>query len=1782
MALPTVAPTAFPKAPGLLAATLKPYAGITSDEEELLSALPGLAPQATAFAAPVPGVATAQKSTLEALQALTGGAVDSDPRGWTPAEAAGQTERAIARIGQVNPELARDLQQKRTGRPAEEPDRGFFGDLVDGLGDALGGIKDGLFAVLEVIDRPRRAIMEMLADEEGDAWWENAWEGLTGKSTSGFGDVLKKHDILQGDDAFSVWASRILGFVGDVALDPVTYLSLGAGAVGRRVAGTATAKVTMRARMAAAESPFLSTVAARTGMTQEQLIEGVITKTLTVGTKKARTGMERAGGAIDDFLGDVIRDTAKQTGVTVHDDAIGGLLHMAREAGDTEILRNTLRAADDVTKIVTSTGNLSRVPNDVIEKLGYAGVDKATLQRGLVDVVKASRGATPLLGGKTIRSVYQQGRGAAAALGQPRFGLPFAPFGIRWQTHRIVPFDMSKLSFQVGRRFMAGLSGQMKLMKMVRNGSADISHLKAWFDDGWKGLAARDAKMGTSVAKALRPGTGFGRISSPFYSLSESIGGVTAHLTPHARMLRGGGLAGIITADAHTTYKALQENVADSIQNVNKNNLRPDQPVIPLVPREFQTNISDSFYRKRAQEDVDTLFEELDEYTRLMPTDEARRLGASPYWERRIEQYRIDSIADGTFDPEDLAVLELYRDRAVGAEKAIKEAGAAGQRTPEQMLESADYYAQAARKSHEELNVAGQEDALWTDDVLTKNDLRPEDAERTTKFADERVRGKVYLIDGADDAPGEATGVGIDQILDSSDFGTVRGYHGRAVAPLRERTGPPLHVNHRTQAAGEPGPRGEGPMEELIGLLQGQEPRPQKVFQNVFEVMDADGKYLGGASVLDSADGPVLSVVTPKDLPRVTRGRAMIRAVEEAKAKLGWSDDDVFAAAERGGFSDEGRRVFDNYKKRLKAGKLRSNVERGHRHAVRLRKPASEETLAEAVDQAKKGLAASRKRYNKAGDKVDGITDDDMRRIVEDEQEMRDLLGRSTADVLRRQGFDGVVSQDGTRVVVFASDQGVAPVWRVNDNAAKLSDDLGVVPRVFTADVMEMATGQLGRGAAGVPVLLRRLERETAGLRLKDAERRAREILGKDGINVGVAQKVFERDAVKVIARRAADVGGQIGAAHLGQVGRRVDSFGWTKSVLAGDAVGVRRWEYDFDAALEEMARGEVPLMKAIERAAKLDAHKNRIEDTAHTIAQRLAAARRAVDDETGGFFVRREANLERRSKQLGTELDGITQEWRAAVDEANRLTARLQTSEARPIAAMVKAEDAFNQAGLEVLDWMPGLSDMAMPRFMAQEFLNAMKGFPRITAAHTDWKRFMAWWKEWATYVNPGFHIRNLQGSWFNNWLGGVSTGDYVFAGRIRRAAHDVAMGKGKTSRWARTKVMTKDAANVREMGIQTINGKALKEATYLDLALEVQDLSGMATTHGRAFAEGRVGAEAMEDMLRKRGIIGIRRWKKWGRSAGTSSENLVRTAAWVRGMKTTGGDMAGARAFTMMRHGDYQDLTDTEYKWIRDLIPFYKWMRTNTPLQVHQLLENPGKLLAVRKAQEAAWGIQGKDYDEEKYKLPSWMREAFTVPFGGGEGGPFEVVMADLPMSDLGVGTREFFSSFLPVVRPFLESYVAEQETFTGRPLTGKPVEVSGFFSAFLPFMQAVGLVDSRNGKNFISDKTANLLNIVPVFTRFRNWMYEDPKRVKLRMRGLASMAFGVTPRPVDEDQLVATELDFFYSNVEPELTRLREMGYPLPTTDDLADVIGTTDQVLANLGIDSASLSELGREE
>ena len=74
-----------------------------------------------------------------------------------------------------------------------------------------------------------------------------------------------------------------------------------------------------------------------------------------------------------------------------------------------------------------------------------------------------------------------------------------------------------------------------------------------------------------------------------------------------------------------------------------------------------------------------------------------------------------------------------------------------------------------------------------------------------------------------------------------------------------------------------------------------------------------------------------------------------------------------------------------------------------------------------------------------------------------------------------------------------------------------------------------------------------------------------------------------------------------------------------------------------------------------------------------------------------------------------------------------------------------------------------------------------------------------------------------------------------------------------------------------------------------------------------------------------------------------------------------------------------DYNDLTEAERGFFKNVIPFYSWLRKNTANQIAGIIENPQMYSLIPKGQAA---IEARDPDFGKELYPEWWRDAGIFP--------------------------------------------------------------------------------------------------------------------------------------------------------------------------------------------------------
>ena len=108
---------------------------------------------------------------------------------------------------------------------------------------------------------------------------------------------------------------------------------------------------------------------------------------------------------------------------------------------------------------------------------------------------------------------------------------------------------------------------------------------------------------------------------------------------------------------------------------------------------------------------------------------------------------------------------------------------------------------------------------------------------------------------------------------------------------------------------------------------------------------------------------------------------------------------------------------------------------------------------------------------------------------------------------------------------------------------------------------------------------------------------------------------------------------------------------------------------------------------------------------------------------------------------------------------------------------------------------------------------------------------------------------------------------------------------------------------------------------------------------------------------------------------------EDTQRIALFVEALDNTG-DLEQAVNVVNKFLFDYSDLTDFEHKVMKRAIPFYTFMRKNAPLQLEQILTNPHKYRNLNYGFNNMEVMAGTNYVED-YERNDWRRDYIQTPF-------------------------------------------------------------------------------------------------------------------------------------------------------------------------------------------------------
>lgn len=341
------------------------------------------------------------------------------------------------------------------------------------------------------------------------------------------------------------------------------------------------------------------------------------------------------------------------------------------------------------------------------------------------------------------------------------------------------------------------------------------------------------------------------------------------------------------------------------------------------------------------------------------------------------------------------------------------------------------------------------------------------------------------------------------------------------------------------------------------------------------------------------------------------------------------------------------------------------------------------------------------------------------------------------------------------------------------------------------------------------------------------------------------------------------------------------------------------------------------------------------------------------------------------------------------------------------------------------------------------EEIKVALKGFDKVQNI----------WKAQAL-ISPSYHIRNIVGNLWNNYLAGVNPFQYA-------KATDIQLNPKKY------------AGLIDEM----------KQVGVLDEGWYAKD----------------IGEEVVDR------VSGVKNWKKGinplsmqnyvfkgNRAIGTGLENNARIAHYLH-VKSLGKTAEEAAESVKKYLFDYSDLTPTEKNIFKRIAPFYTWTSKNIPLQLNQLITNPAKFTVPYKIiNDIESGVVKPN---EKF-MNDYMKNNVPVRIRTNEKGETEYFM---------LGQWLPFASAIDILSQPIDNFIGMSSPFIKGPIEAT-TNTSLYFKNTMGDRSKIEQYPGQQeevwtpatGQTLMRKKYSNMLKNIRVLNDINKWIdSEDPTK-------------------------------------------------------------------------------------
>jgi hypothetical protein len=352
---------------------------------------------------------------------------------------------------------------------------------------------------------------------------------------------------------------------------------------------------------------------------------------------------------------------------------------------------------------------------------------------------------------------------------------------------------------------------------------------------------------------------------------------------------------------------------------------------------------------------------------------------------------------------------------------------------------------------------------------------------------------------------------------------------------------------------------------------------------------------------------------------------------------------------------------------------------------------------------------------------------------------------------------------------------------------------------------------------------------------------------------------------------------------------------------------------------------------------------------------------------------------------------------------------------------------------------------------------------------------KLQGWWKGQAL-LGPSYHVRNMAGNLWNNFLAGVNPLNYYKAHRMQFLGENPEM-----------------LLLARQHGV-------LKSGQFMEDV--VKETAGI----GGGLRQGLNPLNSQNYLI------------KANRAVGGSIEDNPKLAHFIE-MVGRGMTPEAAAQSVKKYLFDYEDLSKVERLLFKRLVPFYTWTRKNLPLQVSELFKQPGKFAVAAKVINQKESTVPKP--NEKY-MSAYLKDNVPVRIRKDKNGNTEYFMLGnwLPFAQAVDILSQPFDSLLQMLTPIAKfpiENLTNQSFFFKNTLDrfgkteNRPGEKGEYAKMFIRKRSDFSKLFTDPKEAIGSDLLRNI-RILNEFNNFQNKKDKTAPRTSLQAK-LLNLLFGKT---------------------------------------------------------------------